>query len=843
MKSLLYQTSLVALLVSFMHLATVETASSNPEGDAALHPHLQSQTNRATADLLFQQGEQQDESGHREEAIRSWEQARYIYQQSQERQGKDKVLLKLGTAYVSIERYRDAITTLESFLPSAQAPNDREKKAQALGNLAIAYEALGKYSKAIELYQQAGNLTLEIQNYQGLGNVLLNLGRTFAILGDYKQAEDAFQQSVNIAQQTGDLEGESIALGSLGAVYADQGNIYADRGNKDDNDNKAIAQHNQSLTIAKAIKNPSLQASALINLGTVYHALGDRTKALDYYQQALQIAQTVGDHRLESKTLSNLGIIYEDLHDYPKAIQAQEQSLAIAQKSGEPAAQGIALNNLGHALFSAGQLSQAEAKLRKAIAILDALRPGLSDTYKVSIFDTQVKTYNLLQQVLVAAKKPEAALEVSEQGRARAFAELLAGRIDTRSKQHTRLADSPPNIAKIRQIAREQNATLVEYSIVPDDDFKFRGKQRGREQELYIWVIQPNGKISLRHSDVRSLWQKDATLTDVINSSLCLTLENSAVCDKADAIRGSDKSQTTRSQYFRQMLYRLLIDPISDLLPTDPTAHVIFIPQESLFVVPFAALQRPDGKYLIESHTLSSAPSLQVLALTHQLQLQQRKQQLGHNFSIFSDPASALIVGNPVMPKPLPRLPAAEKEAITIAQLFHTNAILGEQATKANVLKKLSTARLVHLATHGLLDYGDPKSNIDVEGLGVPGAIALAPAGEDNGFLTSSEILNLHLNADLITLSGCETGSGRISGDGIIGLSRSLITAGVPSVVVSLWSIEDEVTERFMTVFYQTLQKRDDKAAALRQAILEIMKEDRDAPSRWAAFTLIGETD
>ena len=833
MRLLLYRISLVALLVSSMHLTMAVVTFANPQDDAASRPHIQFQTNRVTADQLVQQGNQHYNAGRFDAAIRAWEQARRIYQQIQETQAEGKVLSKLGAIYILSQRYQNAITTLESFLPIAQSLNDHQREAQALGNLGIAYTALGNYSKAVQVYQQAGKLMWDSREYRGLGTVLLNLGKTFATLGDYSNAEIAYQQSIKLAQQAQDFEGESIALGNLGVIYANL-----------DKRAQAIALYNQGLAIAQTHEDRSLQASALINLGTVYHASGDRNKALNYYQQALQIAQTIGDHQRESKALSNLGIIYEDLHNYSKAIEFQEQSLAIAQKSGDPAAQGIALNNLGHALFSAGQFDAAEAKLRAAIALLDALRPGLSDTYKVSIFDTQVHTYNLLQQVLVAAKKPEAALEVSEQGRARAFAELLSGRITAEGKQHSRLgAESSPNIEKIRQIAREQNATLVEYSIVPDDNFKFHGKQRGREQELFIWVIQPNGKISLRRSDLRSLWQKNATLTDVIAISRCLTLNASADCGAlVDAIRGSDRFQTTPSQYFRQTLYRLLIEQIADLLPPDPTAHIIFIPQESLFVVPFAALQRSDGKYLIESHTLLSAPSLQVLALTHRLQ-QQRKQQLGRNFSIFSNPDSTLIVGNPVMPKPLPRLPYAEQEAIDIAQLFHTTAILGDQATKANVLKKLSTARLVHLATHGLLDYGNPKSDVGAEDLGVPGAIALAPSGQDNGFLTASEILNLRLNADLVTLSACETGRGRISGDGVIGLSRSLIAAGAPSVVVSLWSIQDEATARFMTVFYQTLKKQDDKAVALRQAMLEIMEEDRDAPYYWAAFTLIGETD
>lgn len=779
-----------------------------------------------TADQLLAQGDRQYQAGQVAAAIQSWKAAKRLYQQQQDRSSESQVSVKLGAALISLERYRDAIATLEPALPMVQ--QDRQYQAWALGNLGFSYNALGNYSKAIAAYQQAGQLMLALNNQQGVGQVLLNLGNTFARIGDYQSAIVAYQQSLNLAQQAKNQEDESLALGNLGEIYAQLGR-YRD----------AIAQHTTSLAIAQSIQNRSSQVSALNNLGISYYKLGDRNKALSYYQQALKLAQTINDQRRKSEVLTNLGILYEDLRQYPKSIQAHEQSLAIAQKFGDPAAQGMALNNLGHALFHAGQFPQAAAKLRRAIALLDSLRPGLSDTYKVSIFDTQIQTYNLLQQVLVAAKQPEAALEVSEQGRARAIAELLAGRIDAQGKS---FAELPPNLAKIRQIAREQNATLVEFSIVPDDSFTFHGKQRGREQELYIWVIQPNGKITLRRSDVRSLWKNNATLTDVIAISRCLTLNASTNCGTlADTIRGSDNSQITPSQFFRQLLYRLLIDPIADLLPRDPNAHVIFIPQETLFFVPFAALQRSNGSYLIESHTILSAPSLQVLDLTHRLQ-QLRRQQLGRNFSIFSDPGSALIVGNPVMPNSLASLPYAEQEAIDLAQLFRTTPLLGKQATKANVLKKLPTAKLVHLATHGLLEYGNPKSNLGAEDIGIPGAIVLTPSEKDQGFLTANEILNLRLNADLVTLSACETGRGRITGDGVIGLSRSLIAAGAPSVIVSLWAIQDEATAYFMTAFYQTLKQRADKAAALRQAMLEIMAED-PTPYYWAAFTLIGEAN
>jgi CHAT domain-containing protein len=140
---------------------------------------------------------------------------------------------------------------------------------------------------------------------------------------------------------------------------------------------------------------------------------------------------------------------------------------------------------------------------------------------------------------------------------------------------------------------------------------------------------------------------------------------------------------------------------------------------------------------------------------------------------------------------------------------------------------------LVHLATHGLLNTSKGD---------VPGAIALAPSGQDSGLLTASEIFDLKLNADLVVLSACDTGRGDITGDGVIGLSRSLVAAGVPSVIVSLWAVNDSSTSVLMSEFYRQLNTKPDKAQALRQAMLTTLKQYPN-PSDWAAFTLIGEAE
>ncbi|MEG3906606.1 CHAT domain-containing protein, partial [Microcoleus sp. w2-18aC4] len=533
------------------------------------------------------------------------------------------------------------------------------------------------------------------------------------------------------------------------------------------------------------------------------------------------IAREIKDRQGEGAILGNLGAVYFYLGNNAKAIEHLQLSLAIAREIKDRRGEGLALNSLGATLLKAGNPTEAEKMLINGIQVWESMRQmlGSNDANKISIFEEQDRTYRLLQQVRVAQNNPIAALEIAERGRARAFVDLLTERLSSGSTNP--VINTSPNQDQIRQIAKAQNATLVQYSIIYDG-FQIQGKQEPRESALYIWVIQPTGEIAFREVDLKPLWQKHkASLTSLIVGN-----------QEFLAVRSRNSVGSTQPQPDLPSLHQLLIDPIASLLPKDPNARVIFIPQGSLFQVPFPALQDANGIYLIEKHTILTAPSIQVLDLTRQQKLAQKQ----------PNSSNALVLGNPTMPsvslslgepkRQLSPLPGAEAEARAIAPLLNTQAITGAQGTKAQIVQKMPQASIIHLATHGLLD--------DVRGLG--SAIAMAPSGSDDGLLTAEEIFDMKLQASLVVLSACNTGEGRITGDGVIGLSRALISAGVPSVIVSLWAVPDAPTSELMQAFYQNLQNNPDKAQALRQAMLTTMKT-HPQPRNWAAFTLIGEAE
>jgi len=407
--------------------------------------------------------------------------------------------------------------------------------------------------------------------------------------------------------------------------------------------------------------------------------------------------------------------------------------------------------------------------------------------------------------------------------------ELLSSRLGNTSIK-------PPTLPQIKDIAKKENATLVEYSIVED--------------KLLIWVIEPTGKITLRQVDLKS-----KNLAEIAEKGRVAAAQGRARSSEAENTKISELVRGTRETLSTsvpnsqptirnlQQLYQLLIQPIDDLLPTNPDAHVIFIPHQSLFLIPFPALQDAQGTYLIQKHTILTATSIQQLDLSHQ-QLMKNQQSNPQSAIVVGIPRKSVILGNP-SPMPtvtyrdgtsqqLDTLKGAEEEAKTIAQILKTEPLIGNQATKKTILAQISDAKIIHLATHGLLD--------DL-GTGIPGALAFAPSGNDNGLLTSSEIFDLKLNASLVVLSACNTGRGKLTGDGVIGLSRAFLSAGVPSIIVSLWAVNDASTAFLMTQFYRNWQEgKMDKAQALRQAMLSTIKQ-YPKPGNWAAFTLIGETE
>jgi CHAT domain-containing protein len=726
-----------------------------------------------------------------------------------------EILMRLGLIYKNISQYFKSSEILEQSLNVYQKIGNSSGEVAVLTNLGGVYDLLGQHAKAIKIYQEALLICEQTDNSHAKAYVLNSMGETNRVLGQYNQANEYLQKALIIFQEIEDPEGKASVLANLGILYHSMTQYE-----------KSIVVLQSAVSIFQQLRVLDGEARVWNSLGTSYQYLLQYDNALESFLKALSIFHKIKNRDGEAMALNNLGTLHGSLSQHTEAIRFFQQALPYYRSTGDRVGEGLALHNLGAALFMNGSNIDAEQTLFEAIAtydsIYDASRLELTDSQRRSLFENQMRTYQMLQQSQIALQKTESALETSERGRARALVELLEARLAGKSPQSTLVKQSPEKftIPKIQQVVREKNATLVQYAII-------FGK------ELYIYIILPSGKISFRIVDITKF---GLSVNEFVNASRkAIGARDRGDIEPQLSAQALAELQAKQNQSLRQ-LHQLLIEPIADLLPADPNQRVVFLPQGELFLVPFPALLNAQNQPLITQHTILTAPSIQTLDLTHKAAQSLPKGDL-----------PALVVGNPTMPaittvignppKTLTALVGAEKEAKAIAIQLNTQAITGANAKKAAIVQQMQTAGIIHLATHGLLDSfkGD-----------APGAIALAPNGTqepNDGLLTTREIFDLKLTADLVVLSACDTGRGDISGDGVIGLSRSLFVAGVPSVIVSLWKVPDESTAFLMTEFYKNWKERKlDKAQALRQAMLTT-RDKYPQPLDWAAFTLIGEAE
>ncbi|MEO0948901.1 MAG: CHAT domain-containing protein [Cyanobacteria bacterium J06641_5] len=671
--------------------------------------------------------------------------------------------IDLGRTLGFLGWYDRALALLQSAASASSDNNNRQLALQAIGD--VQFE-LGQYRDARENYQWALGAPGSRDRLRR-AQIVVRLGQTQQVLGELDAAEDLYQQALGQIRGLGAWSQQVFALNFLGQVAAERGEPERALAFFED----ARATFSSSGGVGRVL--------TLLNLAHFYRQQGDLKQAIEFFEEALQWAQSNGDR---------VGIVR-------------------------------ARSGLGQSYLEQREVTAAVRELEASTVEFEQLRPGLRDDQKIALFETQKHTYRLLQRAYVLQGNFAAALLAAERSRARAFVELLARRL---SEENSAAPPAPPTLAEIFATARDRDVTLVSYSILYDD--------RQQETDVFVWVVTPTGELTFHQQPlVAEQTALTASVTESRRSAADGRGLQNVVAEIRSGARGesvapaglaaAEQSDRDPSLQPTQQAYRLLIEPIANLLPTDPEATIVFVPDGPLFLLPMPALQDTDGTYLIDRHTMAMTPSIQALALTRALP----------NLSL----ERATIVGNPApFPADLVPLPGAEAEAEAIGQLLAVQPLIGNQATEQALRDALPQASLIHLATHGFFDARQ----------GLQSSIALASTDGDDGFLTAEEILDLDLQASLAVLSACDTGRGQITGDGVIGLSRSLMSVGVPSTIVTLWAIPDRPTAELMTEFYRQLQQDPDKVQALRQAMLAT-KEKYPKPRDWASFVLIGRPD
>jgi len=841
------------------------------------------------ADKILNEGIKQHKKYKYDDALKSFEIASKLYKEDKNLEKEAISLGKIGDVYYDKGNYKAAINYHKKRQIIAGKSKNKKEESAAWSSVGNAYYAMGNYPEARRYYQISLNIAKNlIMDKRAEAIALGGLGSVSHSLGNYKQAIDYHQNRLDtisiILKDNQELTEEykqelfklkGAALGSLGNAY-----------HMLERYKEAMEKYEEHLKTARDNIDRRGEGIALGELGSAYHHRWKRNgfrkddpdldRAITCYKNRLTIAQEIDDRRLEASTYGGLGYIYHSEKNYREAILVTKFFLKTSRNIEDKPGMGNALNLLGVSYFKLSKINESEQKnqeakenlnraienLKEAIDVRESLRNRLTDAEKVFIFDTLQSPYQNLQQVYINKGEYNLALEVAERGRARAFVDLLSKQLKSDNRVSTVI-----NINDIKRISQEQQATLVIYSMIESSIID-------HSQPLYIWVVKPNQeKVQFQEVNIKEWnekWRKNPYLKNVLPDDYTKSIEFVIDSKRTPpgvllvsfpriSVRNAKKHEVSPEKVITkntldkvlEAYHELLIKPNGQNLLSKEAQKVIFVPQGVLFQVPFAALYDSENKkYIIEKHAILTTPSIQTLDIIHK-----RQQNRDSSINLLQN-EDWLIVGiKNAKPKQfcskelkdmeLTELLGAEQEAKDIAGIFQTVVI--QDNTEATVRQKMSQARMIHLATHGILDSCKEEGE-------VPGAIALNASGDDDGWLTASEISQMKLQAELIVLSACDTALGRLTGDGVIGLSRSALAAGSSSAIVSLWNVDDYSTAFLMTEFYRQLKEQSqsgklDKAEALRQAMLKTKnyvdkktkKKIYSEPYQWSAFTLVGE--
>jgi CHAT domain-containing protein len=655
---------------------------------------------------------------------------------------------------------------------------------------------------------------------------------------------------------------------------------------------KALDLYTQALPLYRAVGDRRREAITLNNIGGVYNSLGPKQKALDYYAQALLLYHAVGYLTGEASTLSNIAHVKRDLGRFDESRSQIESALKIIESirakvdSKELRASYFAKEQ-GHYEFYIDLLMQAHkreparnhdaaalqvSERARARSLLESLADTRADIRRGADPKLLAQERSLQQRLNAKAEETlklsangadEARLAMSRRETDALTVELqqVQTQIRQTSPRYSALTQPQPlTLAEIQRQALDADTLLLEYSL---------GKQRS-----FLWAVTPT-----------TIKSYELPKREVIEAAAKRVYEllSKAHSQRVQATRpGVSGSKEAGGEYLAAAtsLSRMLLGPVAAQLGKK---RLLIVSDRMLHYVPFGALPDPnslkegDGSWrpLLVEHEIVNLPSASTIAVLRR-ELAGRK-PAAKTLVVLADPVfsrdderirpgASLAAQRNAQRDPLDesrarilveiagaapndlrelrikRLPFTRMEAEQIMALAPAGSgmkALDFDASRATATsERLSQHRYVHFATHWLADSERPELSTIVLSL------YDNQGGPQDGFLRAHEVYNLELPAELVTLSACETGLGKLTrGEGLVSLTRGFMYAGAARVVVSLWSVSDRATSELMVKFYRRILVGGERpAAALRAAQVEMWRDKRwEAPYYWAAFTLQGE--
>lgn len=716
------------------------------------------------------------------------------------------------------------------------------------------------YSVARPLFQEIGDRDDEASVLNGLGYVNRETGDWQKSLEYYKSAKAAFA-SVQ------DLIGEHEAITGMGKALVAMKNYKP-----------LLPLYLAELRLGRQANTPSLVASALADMAGAYEAENRYAEAETFYRRSLEAYRAAEHLYGEGDVLIRLGHLQANQRRYSQAIASLERANGLKEKTGQVAEVAKIQYELACIYRRLNRLEDARSAIEKTIEIVENQRVTISHFDSRALYFASVhRYYALYVQVLMLLHRrepgldfAEKAFEASERSKVRSLLDLLTtsgqdAPCDELLQRQLKAADSMElRAADAQQVAAPPagpTLTLKEIQAEIEGDDTVLLEYALGDDKSYVWVI-----------DQRQITSQELPNSAQISELVEILRELLVPPRLRDGESGGDYQARVRKvdhayQVYAQQLSRLLLGPIV----LARAKRVLIVPDGSLQYIPFAALPLPGpglSKGLLVNHfEVDILPSASVLVTLRRATAKRTPPT-----------ATAAILADPVFEQDDPRvstprvrgerskqerplalnrairdmrgsqyiarLPASRDEANAIANILRSrdsqavHVALDFDASRDYVLTDgLTRFRLVHFATHGVVDTRHPEMS------GLILSLIDSRGRKQDGYLRLGDIYKLKLSADLVVLSSCDSALGKdLESEGIIGLPRGFLYAGARSVIASLWKVNDEATATLMSSLYARIQRGEGPGSALRGAQLEMVNDQQwSKPYYWAAFVLQGD--
>jgi CHAT domain-containing protein/Tfp pilus assembly protein PilF len=834
------------------------------------------------ANILLQIGVIYDDLGEKQKAIECLQQALLLFRKQGDKHAIATLLYRLGLTYDSIYERQKAVECFKEGLELRMAVRHPKGEGVTLNSLGNFYDGLGEKQKAIDHYARALPLLEAEKNYTSVGSVLRNLGLTYWSIGERRKALDFFKRAASLA-----------ALGDArrihGRLLADMGKLLCEMEEYE----QALEHLNRALVITRDSGEQFWEIHALHWMARAERGRGDLRAAHDRITEAIgkieSLRPTVDSPELRASAFSRAQEIYEFKID----TLMQLHKLRPAENY---AAEALRVNEQARAREMLAMLAESRAEIRQGV------EPELLARERSLRVRLDAQANRLT--ILLAGKRDEAQVEAARRELDALQTEYQQTQTQIRrvSPRYAALTEPQPlSLAEIQRQALDSDTLLLEYSLGGERSYLWavttnsmtsyelpgRGEIEQAARRVYDLLTSRNRWIRFETADEKKARvaqadaeysQAAAALAKMVIGPVAERLTKKRLLIVSDGAlqyapfaalpapareRGSGRAGelgTKRSSrlslapslprsFAPPLSFRpLIVDHEIVTLPSTSTLAVLRRELEGRTPAPksLAALADPvfdrNDERFKAAFAASPAAPLGASFAKAMTKPGATTEARGAEIETESDLVrSARDIG--VDGFSLARLPFTRKEAQAILALVPKRErleALDFAASQLTVFKpELAQYRYVHIATHGFLNSLRPELS------GIVLSLINDRGSEQDGFLRAHEVFDLRLPAEMVVLSGCQTGLGKeIKGEGLVSLTRGFMYAGAARVMVSLWEVNDQATSQLMARLYQGLlgKRQMSPAAALRKAQVSFWRDKRwSSPYYWAAFTLQGE--